>query len=239
MKTAKAVKAVKAIKTAKAAKTIKAAKTVKATKAVKATQAVKVVKAKLAKTTKIAPKKSTVVDPKLIYFVGSKDSFDTEEMPRSWDEVPAEVKQAYEINQRQRQKPGFRRTVANSKKIIELLSPFLRSIYLIDNFDPKRKVFSAKQPETVKALRCRIDYIQYYGTSILPHVSASALFLLRVKKRYFELEKKSWGNLELGDELASYGLSFMWDFPKFQDGYDGSCGSTSFSSITNRDAKKF
>lgn len=192
---------------------------------------------KTAKAVKVA--KAVTTDPKLIYFVGSKDSFDTEEMPSSWDDVPAEIKQAYEINQRQRQKPGFRRTVANSKKIIELLSPFLRSIYLIDNFDPKRKVFSAKEPETVNALRCRIDYIQYYGTSILPHVSASALFLLKVKKRYFELEKKSWGNLELGDELASYGLSFMWDFPKFQDGYDGSCGSTSFSSITNRDAKKF
>jgi hypothetical protein len=239
MKTVKAVKAVKAIKVVKTVKTLKAVKNVKAAKAVKATQAVKVVKAKIAKTTKIAPKKSTAVDPKLIYFVGSKDSFDTEEMPRSWDDVPAEVKQAYEINQRQIKKPGFRCSVKNSKEIIELLSPFLRGLYLIDNFDPKRKVFSAKEPETVDALRCRIDYIQYYGKNILPQVSASALFLLRVKKRYFELEKKSWGNLELGDELASYGLTFTWDFPKFQDGCDGSCGSTSFSSITESDAKKF
>ena len=44
----------------------------------KIVKAVKVVTAKVAKTTKIASKKPTVVDPKLIYFVGSKDSFDTE-----------------------------------------------------------------------------------------------------------------------------------------------------------------
>ena len=192
---------------------------------------------KIVKAVKVA--KAVINDPKRLYFEGSKDSFDTEEMPRSWDEVPAEVKQAYEINQRQIKKPGFRRSVKNSKEIIELLSPFLRGLYLIDNFDPKRKVFSAKEPETVDALSCRIDYIQYYGKNILPQVSASALFLLRVKKRYFEIEKKIWGNLELGDELASYGLTFMWDFPKFQDGYDGSCGGTSFSSITESDAKKF
>jgi len=201
-------------------------------KAMKTMQAVKAVKA-----VKVA--KTVINDPKRLYFEGSKDSFDTEEMPRSWDDVPPEVKQAYEINQQQIKKPGFRRSVKNSKEIIELLSPFLRGLYLIDNFDPKRKVFSAKEPETVDALRCRIDYIQYYGKNILPQVSASALFLLRVKKRYFEIENKVCGNLELGDELASYGLTFMWDFPKFQDGYDGSCGGTSFSSITVSDAKKF
>jgi hypothetical protein len=109
----------------------------------------------------------------------------------------------------------------NEEKIIELLNPFLRSLFILENIQNFKDLFGYEKEVEIPAKRVCITKINF-DTGSLPTCSTEAFFYLKVKKNFNKVDLNDW------QEKNSYftdAVSFYWDL-KIND-FDSSFGSHS------------